>query len=117
MRPPAPVNRLATAHAELKRACDLLVEASPQALESCQAALESAVSQLGEFQRQRVASSPEHSTARRVHAEVVRASRLLDNLSGYFRGWERVLGAMSAGYTAAGDPAPVARQGRLSCRG
>jgi hypothetical protein len=57
------------------------------------------------------------SQARALRVEILPVSRLLQNLANFYRGWERILGTMSAGYTAAGDPAPVTRTGRLCCRG
>ena len=108
-----------TAHSEVKRACDLLVAASPEALETCQNALRSALSELTEFRLQcpQTVGPGTRSAAYRLRAEVLRAARLLQSLSGFYRGWERILGAMSAGYTASGEPAPVARPGRLCYRG
>jgi len=112
--------RLVAVEAEVKRACDLLVDATPEALDRCQGALRQAVSQLVDF-RETYRRLPLHagvrSTAGGLRAEVRRAARLLESLASFYHGWERILGAMSAGYTARGDPAPVVRSGRLCCRG
>jgi hypothetical protein len=112
--------RLAAARLEVRRACELLVEASPEALERCQGALEHAVSELGEFQSKCSAVTEiatARSTAHGLRAEVRRAAGLLQSLADFHHGWARILGAMSLGYTSTGDPATVGRQGRLYCRG
>jgi hypothetical protein len=111
--------RLAKARAEVNLACNLLIAPTPDALIGCQDALERAVSALRDFRSgcQEVHAVPgDHAIVRALRAEVMRASRLLQNLARFYRGWERILGAMSGGYTASGNPAPVARQGRLCCR-
>jgi hypothetical protein len=52
-----------------------------------------------------------------LRSDLRHAGRLLESAAGFYRGWERILGAMSGGYTADGEPAPVARTGRLYCQG
>jgi hypothetical protein len=112
--------RLAMARSEVTRACALLIAPTPEALRTCQGALERAVEALSELRsppadfREDPAVPPQ---ARALRIEVLRAGRLLQNLAKFYRGWERILGAMSAGYTSNGDPAPVSRMGRLCCRG
>lgn len=112
--------RLATARSEVNRACNLLIAPTPEALNTCQDALQRAIAALTESR------SPSHGfqagpavepEARALRAEVRRAGWLLQNLADFYRGWERILGTMSGGYTANGAPAPVARLGRLCCRG
>ena len=112
--------RLVAAKSEVTRACDLLIDPTPEALNNCQDALERAISQLADFRsqcRDRPAGSGARSVACTLRTEVRRAARLLQSLARFYSGWERILGAMSGGYTASGDPAPVARTGRLCCRG
>jgi hypothetical protein len=112
--------RLEMARAEVTRACGLLIAPTPEALHTCQDALQQAVAALTELQ-----SPPEEfradpavkPQARALRTEVLRADRLLQNLARFYRGWERILGTMSAGYTVNGDPAPVNRMGRLCFRG
>ena len=119
--PSAPgAERLIVARSEVNRACDLLIAPTPEALNSCQDALARAVSELTKFRsscQEGSAGSNAKPLARELRAEILRAGRLLQSLAGFYRGWERILGAMSGGYTADGDPAPVARIGRLCCRG
>ena len=112
--------RLVAAHSEMKRASDLLIAPSPDAWIACQEALDRAISQLSDFRtevQQISVGAGDRSLACDVRAEVLRASQLLQNLSSFYRGWERILGTMTAGYTANGDPAPVARNGQLCCKG
>ncbi len=52
-----------------------------------------------------------------LRAELRHAGRLLESAADFYRGWERILGAMSGGYTADGEPAPVARGGTFHCQG
>jgi len=112
--------RLLAARSEVRRACDLLIAPTPEALNGCQDALERAISQLADLRpqcRDLPAGAGARSTACALRTEVQRAARLLQSLARFYNGWERILGTMSGGYTASGDPAPVARIGRLCCRG
>ena len=110
--------RLAIARSEVRRACDLLVASTPEALQDSQNALADALAALQEFRRsQPPLNSAAAPLAKALRTEVIRAGRLLQNLAGFYQGWERILGAMSGGYTASGAPAAVSRQGRLCCRG
>jgi hypothetical protein len=108
--------RLEAAQFQVKRVCGILIAPTPEAFNSCQAALETAVFELREFR----SAGPERSHASSLaclRAEVLRAGRLLENLAGFYRGWERRLGTMSGGYITGGNPAPVVRAGRICCRG
>jgi hypothetical protein len=112
--------RLATARSEVHRACELLIAFSPRALNDCQEALQCAVSALKEFRSNSRDVLPEPGArpfALSLRTEVLRARRLMENLAAFYRGWERILGTMSGGYTSNGAPATVTRQGRLCCRG
>jgi len=119
--PAAPAaGMLVAARSEVRRACDLLIAANPEALNRCRETLERAVSELSNFQtqcRELPAGSGARSMACALRTEVLSARRLLLSLADFYAGWERILGTMSGGYTASGDPAPVARLGRLCCRG
>src|SRR5580658_6010832 len=101
--------RLVAAHSEIKRACDLLVAPTAHALNSCQDALQHALSELAEYRSQCGEARPDAGTAvvaRGVRREVLRAGQLLQNLFTFYRGWERLLGSMSGGYLVGGNPAP-----------
>jgi hypothetical protein len=120
MPPPPRAERLVAAHSEVKRACDLLVAASPATWERCEKSLEQAVTELIVFRseyREVPADAGARSAACRLRGDVLRAARLLQSLSDFYHGWERILGTMSAGYTASGGPAQVLRHGRIHCRG
>jgi hypothetical protein len=112
--------RLALARLEVTRACNLLIAPTPDALNICQDALQRAVAVLTEMGSPRAEFRADPATEPQVlalRADVLRAGWLLQNLDNFYRGWERILGTMSGGYTANGDPAPVSRLGRLCCRG
>jgi len=112
--------RLSMARSDVRRACDLLIAPTPQALTSCHEALRQAAIAVSEFRSHQTKPPFDPATlptAQGLHADIRRARQLLQNLANFYRGWERILGAMSGGYTANGDPAPVTRQGRVCCRG
>ena len=112
--------RLALARSEVTRACSLLIAPTPEALNTCQDALQRAVTALTEM-RSPLAEFPADPAvepeARALRADVRKVGRLLQNIASFYQGWERILGAMTGGYTPSGDPAPVTRQGRLCFRG
>jgi hypothetical protein len=112
--------RLATAQSEVHRACEQLIASTPEAINNCQEALERAVAILQEF-RADIGEYPQGPNARAfsltLKSDVFRARRLIENLARFYRGWERILGAMSGGYTSSGAPAAVDRQGRFCCQG
>ena len=111
--------RLSAARAEIGRACDLLIASTPEALENGRRALENAVSVLREFRSSQVAMAGPglRALALALRTDLARARRLCENLAAFYRGWERILGTMSGGYTVDGSPAAVARRGRIYCRG
>ena len=111
--------RLAAAGAAMSRVNGLLVAPSPQTFDFCQRALQEAAAELGACH----AVLPGHhgnsdllTTARQLRAEVLLAGRLLHSAADFYIGWERLLGAMSGGYTASGEPSPVVRQGTVCCQ-
>ncbi len=53
----------------------------------------------------------------RLRRAVRRAGRLLDNAADYHQQWSRRLGAMTDGYQPGGEPADLARAGRISVLG
>ncbi len=111
---------LSAARSEVKRACRLLESPSPESLAASSSALERAVSGLNDCRRgiRRGAIGPDVRTmASQLRAELRHAGRLLESAADFYRGWERILGAMSGGYTADGEPAPVARGGTFHCQG
>jgi hypothetical protein len=111
---------LSAARSEVKRAGDLLETASPASLEASAHALDRAVCGLDDCRRgirPGVTDADIRAAVRQFRAELQHAGRLLESAADFYRGWERILGAMSGGYTAGGEPAPVARTGKLHCQG
>jgi hypothetical protein len=111
---------LSAARSEVKRACHFLEAPSPASLEASSSALERAVSGLNDWRcgiRPGLADAHFAAKVRQLRAELRHAGRLLESAADFYRGWERILGAMSGGYTAGGEPAPVARTGKLYCQG
>ncbi|MGD0870523.1 MAG: hypothetical protein ABSB88_13280 [Bryobacteraceae bacterium] len=111
---------LSSARLEVKRACDLLEAPNPASLEASSSALERAISGLNDCRRgirPGVTNADVRARVRQLRAELRHAGRLLESAADFYRGWERILGAMSGGYTAGGEPAPVARTGKLYCQG
>lgn len=114
------VERLLAVRSEVDQACKLLISPSPTALDSCSHLLETAGSRLAELQpqlRQGAGNPAARQEARRLRTAVVCAKRLLENASSFHVNWGRLLGALSAGYTERGDPAPAPRRGRICVQG
>jgi hypothetical protein len=114
------VEQLLAARSEVDRACALLVSPSPEALDRCSRVLETAGSRLEEWRprlREGIGNPAALEQARRLQAAVRRAGRLLEGASSFHLNWSRWLGAVSAGYTERGDPAPVPRGNRILVRG
>ena len=112
--------QLSAARLQVKRACHLLEAPSPASLEASSSALERAVSGLNDCRRGIRPGVPDadvRAKIRQLRAELRHAGRLLESAADFYRGWERILGAMSGGYTAGGEPAPVSRTGKLYCQG
>jgi hypothetical protein len=111
---------LSAARSEVKRACHLLEMPSPVSLEASASALERAVAGLNDCRRgilPGVTDTGIGAKVRELRAELRHAGRLLESAADFYRGWERILGALSGGYTAGGEPAPVLRTGKLYCQG
>ncbi len=101
---------------EIARACELLVSATPDALANCGQPLELALSALRAL-RSQAAESVDETSLQALRSEILRARRLLENLHVFSAGWARILATMTGGYTANGEPVPLARLGRLECSG
>jgi hypothetical protein len=112
--------QLSAARLEVKRARDLLEAPSPGSLEASSSALERAVSGLNSCRRGMrpgLTDADLIAKVRQLRTELRHAGRLLESAADFYRGWERILGVMSGGYTAGGEPARVARTGRVHCEG
>lgn len=111
---------LTAARLDVERACELLISPTGDALDRCQGVLERAVSELVECSHLRAQGKADTEIVSRADAlriQVLRAGRLLESAADFYRGWERILGAMSGGYTPGGGAAAVARRGRVFFRG
>jgi hypothetical protein len=114
------VEGLQAVRTQVDRVCNLLISPSPTALDSCSQLLETAGSRLAQLQpqlRQAAGNPAAKEEARRLRTAVVCAKRLLENASRFHVNWGRLLGALSAGYTERGEPAPAPRQGRICLQG
>jgi hypothetical protein len=114
------VEGLSAARSQVERVCGLLVLASPEFLDGCPGLLERACSVIAEFRpwlggvrgNQEVLAE-----AYRLQFAVRHAARLLESVQEYHARWNRILGAMTGGYTPSGDAAPFIRSGRVSVTG
>jgi len=84
------VEQLAAARLDLDRAGELLLSPSPEALDRCSSVLEAAGR---------------------------RTEHLLQGAGDFYCNWISLRGAMTGGYTSAGDPAPVLHGHRISLQG
>src|SRR5215472_5650206 len=110
----AAAERLAALLPDLRAACELLIRPSPAGLDQCAALLEHAVSEMRECQSVLAKARGEPGAieaAGRVQTALRRATHLLQTANAHFTNWNRILGAMSGGYTALGEPAPFIRPG------
>lgn len=114
------VEGLSVARFEVERACALLVSAAPELLEGCPGLLERACTVMEEFRPWLKAGRGDPAAlaeARQLRLAVRRAAGLLESASDYYTRWNRILGAMTGGYTPHGHAAPVIRPGRISLAG
>lgn len=92
-----------------EQVCQLLVTATPEALESCTGVLSAAVEKL-----RSIGGDPDAAEARRLYLAVRKATKLLQNAADYHAGWISWLDARTGGYGASGEPERMARR-RLVC--
>ncbi|MCU1235905.1 MAG: hypothetical protein JWP63_3872 [Candidatus Solibacter sp.] len=116
----AVTEQLAAARSELDRAGDLLTAPSPEAMDRCSSVLEATGRQLAEWQP-RIAEAlgdPDAlAEAWRLRRSFRRTERLLQNAGEFHSNWIQVRGAMTGGYTASGDAAPLLHGHRISLQG
>lgn len=89
---------------QVEQACDLLVEATPEALAQSPIVLAEAVTAVRDLRQGGPFHGPE---ARKLRASVLKARRLLDQAAIFHARWQMMLAAMSVGYTAMGSPAEI----------
>jgi len=109
---------LSRVRAGVERCCDLLVAASPAALNRAETVLEAAVAELGLWrERGHPVSASDRAELRSIRKLSTRARNLLDKAVRYRTGWGTYLGSRVAGYQAGGKAAPVIPSGRLWVQG
>jgi hypothetical protein len=116
------VKALAEIRGEVEKACDLLQDPTPAAVDGSALALGRAISELGEWRGafegcDKRANRLALEEAARLRTAVRRAGRLLETAAQYHAKWRLALESLCAGYTASGAPAATARSGRLCLRG
>uniref|UniRef100_Q01QL5 FlgN family protein n=1 Tax=Solibacter usitatus (strain Ellin6076) TaxID=234267 RepID=Q01QL5_SOLUE len=114
------VEQLAAARLELDRAGELLTSPSPASLDRCSSLLEATGRRLAEWQPRLAEHSgdPEAlAEAWRLRRSFRRTERLLQGAGEFHSNWVSRRGAMTGGYTSAGDPAPVLHGHRISLQG
>ena len=114
------VEQLAAARLALDRAGELLTAPSPEALDRCCSVLEETSRQLSEWQPRLAehAGNPDAlAEAWGLRRSFLRTERLLRNAGDFHANWTRLRGAMTGGYTAVGEAAPVLHGHRISLQG
>ena len=114
------VDQLIATRLQLDRACDLLTKPSPDAMDTCTAVLQAAVTQLGDWRTDwtlQAGNPAALEEAWRLRRSFTRAGRLLRHAAEFHTNWTRIRGAMTGGYTAGGEPAPVVHGSRICLQG
>src|SRR5436190_23546391 len=98
----AVVEQLAATRTQLEAACDLLISATPEALDRCSTLLESAGRQM-EYCQSRIAEvrgdPAAIEEARRGRRSFIRAGKLLAAAAGVYANWISIRGSLTGGYT------------------
>lgn len=114
------VSGLAAVRLEVESACRSLVLASPEALTSCERALQRAAVVLRQgrvaWDWKSAGEAARIETAG-LQAGIRRAGRLLSSATRYHAGWLRILSAMTGGYSPRGEAAPMPGIRRISIEG
>ena len=97
----------------LEHVCERLTSPTTVALDACAGDLELAARRLADCQ-QRLSGVPMLDQARQIRRAFLRAQRLLDAAAAFHTNWIRVRGALTAGYTAAGEPGAIVHSSRIS---
>jgi len=101
----------------VRHACEMLLCPTPEVLDQCSILLEATARDLAGSRPEPVANQPTLQEARLLHAAVRHARVLLDSAFAFRQGWSWRLGAITAGYTAGGEPARVDPGSRFAVRG
>ncbi len=119
-RPQYDNRTLEAALSNLEVCRELFRNASPAALDQCSTVLADTARLLREWRDQRAAGAGDPAAIRKaqnLRTAVRHAARLLEGAADYHTRWNRILGAMSSGYTSSGAAPPPARVGRVLMRG
>jgi hypothetical protein len=109
--------KLRRARFDVRRACEMLVSPTPQILDQCFVLLETTTRELAGCRPEPVGNQSALQEALQLHDVVRHAKTLLDRAFAFHQAWAQRLGAMTAGYTPHGEPAPVAGGSRLAVQG
>ena len=91
----------------------LLISPSPDEVNRCVPLLEEAITRM-----QAIQPAPERTgELRALRFELGVVGRVAAGGAEFYHEWARMLAAAAAGYTAAGEPAPLTAAGSLSVRG
>ena len=105
---------------DVERVCRLLESPTAENLDRCPLLLQQACAGLAGLKPSLAAARGDaavEAAARRVRFAAVLAARLLENAREYHGRWSRILGGMTGGYDGRGDPAALARPGRICLTG
>jgi hypothetical protein len=114
------VEQLMSARRQLDFACDLLTKPSPQAVDCCSSLLEETGRHLAECQptfSQQAGNAAALEEAWRLRRSYLRTARLLQGAADFHLNWQKLRGAMTGGYTANGESAPLLHSNRISLHG
>lgn len=110
--------KIARSHIErLRRA---LLSPSPEKIAQCQPGLAEAAACLTLLQQNLGVEPADPELGRELKAlknDLNAVRRLIEHGAEFYRGWAKLLGSVTAGYTPTGDAAPISAAGTVSIRG
>jgi hypothetical protein len=109
--------QLRGARVEVTKACESLLVATPESLDECALRLQAATRTVAQCACRLDKEEGALDEARQLRTEVRRTRILLHAAMEFHRQWNRRLGAMSGGYTPAGEPSRVDYGRRLLGQG
>jgi hypothetical protein len=110
--------KLARIHVDRLRSA--LLRPSPEKIEQCLPELAEAVACLGMIQHSLSVEAADPELGRelkRLKTDLNAVRRLIEYGMEFYRGWAKLLGSATAGYTPTGDAAPISAAGTVSIRG
>ena len=97
-----------------------LLSPSPEEIERCLPGLVEAAACLGLIQQQLGLEAPDPELGRELKAlknDLSAVNKLIEHGAEFYRGWAKLLGSATSGYTPTGDAAPISAVGTMSIRG